>query len=260
MAAGEIAARSGFSRLWNAVGWTGSVAGFLIVSYYTMIAGWVLAYTWFFLSGNYAREVAAAAVGKFHAFIADSRTVSLWQLGFFVTGGAHLEARREPRRRMGKLLACTGAAGDSAGARGVFAGHRRCGRMGLSFAFAPDLSRLSTQPFSARWARLCFALGISAGIMIAYGAYMPWRGSRSQRAVLAVIGSIFAVSLLATVAIFPLVFHYGLNPAGGPQSASLRCSRWHLPRCREGGSSVLCSSRCSFSPHSPLRSAYSSPG
>jgi SNF family Na+-dependent transporter len=33
----------------------------------------------------------------------------------------------------------------------------------------------------------------------------------------ACIGSIFAVSLLATVAIFPLVFHYGLDPAGGPQ-------------------------------------------
>src|ERR1700678_3646949 len=42
-------------------------------------------------------------------------------------------------------------------------------------------------------------------------------GESLARAVLAVIGSIFAVSLLATVAIFPLVFHYGLNPAGGPQ-------------------------------------------
>src|ERR1700689_4665981 len=52
-AAGEIAARFGFSRLWDVVGWTGSVAGFLVVSYYTMIAGWVLAYSWFFLSGNY---------------------------------------------------------------------------------------------------------------------------------------------------------------------------------------------------------------
>ena len=47
-AAGEIAGRFGFSGLWNVVGWTGSVAGFLIVSYYTMIAGWVLAYTWLF--------------------------------------------------------------------------------------------------------------------------------------------------------------------------------------------------------------------
>jgi NSS family neurotransmitter:Na+ symporter len=42
-------------------------------------------------------------------------------------------------------------------------------------------------------------------------------GESLGRVVLAVVGSIFAVSLLATVAIFPLVFHYGLDPAGGPQ-------------------------------------------
>ena len=61
-----------------------------------------------------------------------------------------------------------------------------------------------------------YALGVSAGIMIAYGAYMS-AGESLGRVVLAVVGSIFAVSLLATVAIFPLVFHYGLDPAGGPQ-------------------------------------------
>jgi len=80
--AGVIAGRFGYSALWNVVGWTGSIAGFLIISYYTMIAGWVLAYTWFFLSGNYARGT-PAVVAKFHAFVADSRAVSLWQLGFF---------------------------------------------------------------------------------------------------------------------------------------------------------------------------------
>src|SRR6202789_2777937 len=42
-------------------------------------------------------------------------------------------------------------------------------------------------------------------------------GESLGRVVLAVVGSIFAVSLLATVTIFPLVFHYGLDPAGGPQ-------------------------------------------
>jgi SNF family Na+-dependent transporter len=44
-AAGVIANRYGFSRGWNIVGWTGALAGFLVTSYYTMIAGWVLAYT-----------------------------------------------------------------------------------------------------------------------------------------------------------------------------------------------------------------------
>jgi NSS family neurotransmitter:Na+ symporter len=214
-AAGEIAARFGFSRSWNVVGWTGSVAGFLVVSYYTMIAGWVLAYTWFFLSGNYARGGPAAAVGKFHAFIADSRAVSLWQLGFFAlvalisARGVNRGVEWANRWRAPALLAILLALVAYSLATGDVA-------QGLKFAFAPDLSRLSPAIVLGAVGQSLFALGVSAGIMIAYGAYMP-AGESLSRAVLAVIGSIFAVSLLATVAIFPLVFHYGLNPAGGPQ-------------------------------------------
>ena len=52
--------------------------------------------------------------------------------------------------------------------------------------------------------------------MITYGAYMA-PGESLRRNVLAVVGSIFVVSLLATVTIFPLVFRYGLNPAQGPE-------------------------------------------
>lgn len=214
-AAGEIAAQFGFSRLWNVVGWTGSIAGFLVVSYYTMIAGWVLAYTWFFLTGNYTRAGAPAAVARFHAFIADSPAVSLWQLGFFalvalisarglIRGVEWANRWRAPALLaiLLVLVAYSLATGDVA--------------QGLRFAFAPDFSRLSPAVVLGAVGQALFALGVSAGIMIAYGAYMP-AGESLRRAVLAVIGSIFAVSLLATLAIFPLVFHYGLNPAGGPQ-------------------------------------------
>jgi neurotransmitter:Na+ symporter, NSS family len=214
-AAGEIAARFGFSRLWNIVGWTGSIAGFLIISYYTMIAGWVLAYTWYFLSGTYAHGGATAAVAKFHAFIADSRAVSLWQLGFFAlvalisARGVNRGVEWANRWRAPALLAILLALAAYSLATGDVA-------RGLRFAFAPDLSRLSPAIVLDAVGQALFALGVSVGIMIAYGAYMP-AGESLGRAVLAVVGSIFAVSLLATIAIFPLVFHYGLNPAGGPQ-------------------------------------------
>ena len=201
-AAGEIAARFGFSRRWNVVGWTGSVAGFLIVSYYTMIAGWVLAYTWFFLSGNYAQRRPPAAVGKFHAFIADSRAVSLWQLGFFAlvalisARGVNRGVEWANRWRAPALLAILLVLVAYSLATGDVA-------RGLTFAFAPDFSSTHRRrSFSAPWARRCTRLGVSAGIMIAYGAYMP-AGESLGRVVLAVVGSIFAVSLLATRGHFP---------------------------------------------------------
>ena len=214
-AAGKIAAQFGFCGLWNVVGWTGCVTGFLVLSYYTMIAGWVFAYTWFFLSGNYSHGGASAATTRFHAFIADSPAVTLWQLGFFAlvalvsARGLNRGVEWANRWRAPALLAIllvlvaySLAVGDVA--------------HGLKFAFTADLGLLSPAVVLGAVGQALFALGVGVGIMIAYGAYMPV-GESLARAVLAVVGSIFAVSLLATVAIFPLVFHYGLNPAGGPQ-------------------------------------------
>ena len=179
-AAGRIAEQFGYSRLWNAVGWTGSIAGFLIIAYYTMIAGWVLAYTWFFLSGNYARGGAAAATGKFHAFIADSRAVSLWQLGFFalvalisargVNRGVEWANRWRAPALLTILLALVAyslATGDVA--------------RGLTFAFAPDLSRLSPAIVLGAVGQALFALGVSAGLAIALRGLHARGGVRRTR-------------------------------------------------------------------------------
>ena len=215
LAAGAIAARFGYSRLWNIVGWTGSIAGFLIMTYYTMIAGWVMAYTWFFLTGSYATGGVAPVVDKFTRFVADSRAVSLWQLAFIalvtmisvrgVNRGVEWINRARAPALLAILLILAGyslATGDVT--------------RGLHFAFAPDLSRLTPAVILGAVGQALFALGISAGIMIAYGAYMA-AGESLRRNVFAVVGSIFVVSLLATVIIFPLVFRYGLNPAQGPE-------------------------------------------
>lgn len=214
-AAGELAARFGYSRSWDVIGWTGCVAGFLLMTYYTMIAGWVMAYTWFFLTGHYPRGNPDAIVAKFHAFVADSTTVSLWQLGFLVlvtlTVGRGVNRGVEWANRWRApalliillvLVAYSLEIGDVA--------------RGLRFAFAPDLTRLNGGVVLGAVGQALFALGASVGIMIAYGSYMP-SGESLARSVLAVVGSIFLVSLLATVMIFPLVFHYGLNPAQGPE-------------------------------------------
>lgn len=214
-AAGVIAAQFGFSKAWNVVGWTGSIAGFLVISYYTMIAGWVLAYTWFFLTGDYPTGGVSASVDRFHMFVADSRAVALWQLGFFaivtVTLALGLNRGVEMANRFRApallaillvLVAYSLSTGDVS--------------RGLHFAFSPDLGRLTPAVVLGAVGQAFFALGVSAGIMIAYGSYMP-AGESVRGSVAAVIGSIVVVSLLATVVIFPLVFRYGLNPAEGPE-------------------------------------------
>jgi NSS family neurotransmitter:Na+ symporter len=215
LAAGAIATRFGYSRLWNIVGWSGSLAGFMIMTYYTMIAGWVMAYTWFFISGTYATGGVAPVVDKFTRFVADSRAVSLWQLAFIALvalisiRGVNRGVEWINRLRAPALLAILIILACYSLATGDVA-------RGLHFAFAPDFSRLTPSVILGAVGQALFALGISAGIMIAYGAYTT-AGESLRNNVIAVVGSIFVVSLLATVIIFPLVFRYGLNPAQGPE-------------------------------------------
>ncbi len=214
-AAGTIAAFFGFSARWNVVGWCGALAGFLIATYYTVIAGWVLAYTWFFLSGHYATAGTAAVVAKFKTFTADSFAVSLWQLGFLAlvtlvsSRGLNRGVEWANRWRAPALLAILLLLVGYSLLNGDVA-------RGLQFAFAPDFTRLTSAVVLGAVGQALFAVGVSAGIMIVYGSYMPAAESLGRN-LLVIVGAIFVVSLLATVAIFPLVFHYGLNPAEGPE-------------------------------------------
>jgi len=173
-----------------------------------------------FLSGNYARGT-PAVVAKFHAFVADSRAVSLWQLGFsrsLLSFRPAIESRVEWANRW----RAAGAARDSAGAVAYSLATGDVAR-GLRFAFAPDLSRLTSVVVLAPSARHSFAMGVSAGIIIAYGAYMPV-GESLQRSVVAVVGSIFAAIAARNRGDLPLMFHYGLNPA--------RVRNWSFRFCR----------------------------
>jgi len=70
-AAGVVAVAAGGSRIWNVIGVLGTIATFLIISYYTLIAGWVLAYAWRCASGRLVGATPAALQADWRAFLAD---------------------------------------------------------------------------------------------------------------------------------------------------------------------------------------------
>jgi neurotransmitter:Na+ symporter, NSS family len=86
-AAGVLAARVGLTRRWNAIGALGTLSSFLVFSYYTMIAGWVVAYALRTASGSLTGLSADAITGLFHDFVASPWRVWAWQLGFVVLTG-----------------------------------------------------------------------------------------------------------------------------------------------------------------------------
>lgn len=213
--AGEVAARSGLSRRWDAIGWLGTATAFFILSYYTMIAGWVLAYTWKCLSGQLAGLSHGAVHDQFQAFVSNPWTVGLWHLAFvaLVAGisarGIHRGIEIANKIRAPGLLVILLILVAYALATGDV-------ERGLRFALAPDFSKITPQVVLAAVGQAFYATGVGMAMMLAYGAYVP-RGASLLRAAFAITGSIVLVSLLATLMVFPLVFRYGMNPAQGAE-------------------------------------------
>jgi neurotransmitter:Na+ symporter, NSS family len=213
-AAGEVAASVGGSRRWNLIGLLGTWTAVIIMSYYTIIAGWVMAYVWKCASGELTALARADVPGYFHEFLSRPLEIGGWHLAFIVlagaisAGGVTRGIEVATRIRAPGLLILMLILDAYALIKGNV-------HLGLRFALTPDFGRLSGGVVLAAVGQAFFATGVGMGMMLAYGAYVPV-GVSLARSALVISGAILIVSLLATVMIFPLVYEYGLNPAQGP--------------------------------------------
>jgi NSS family neurotransmitter:Na+ symporter len=214
-AAGDLAARLGLTRKWDAIGIMGSLASFLVFSYYTMIAGWVVAYAVRTADGSLAHLSQTTLSNRFHAFIGSAEEIWAWQLGFVaLTGAVSASGLHQGIERISKfrapalLLLLLILVGYS-----LYVGDIE---HGLSFAFAPRSSTLSGELLLAAVSQAFYATGVGMAMMIAYGAYIPQNTSLTRSAIF-IVSSIIIVSLLATLVVFPLVFRYHLDPEQGPK-------------------------------------------
>ena len=85
----------------------------------------------------------------------------------------------------------------------------------LKFLFTPDFEKINGEVILKAFGQAFFSLGIGVGVMLTYGAYMPDKSSILPSAIIVAFSDGLA-SILAGLAIFPIVFAYGLSPAEGP--------------------------------------------
>ena len=214
-AAGVVARESGRSTKWNAIGILGTIAAFAIISYYTVIAGWVLAYTWKCATGALVGLSRPEVATLWRGFLASPVEIGAWHLAFLIVVavisargvGRGVEMATKVRAPvllilLVVLMAYAMSIGDV--------------RQGVRFAFAPNFSAITPQVVLAAIGQAFYATGVGMAMMMAMGAYVT-RGTSLVRTALIITGSILLVSLLATLTIFPLVFHYGMNPAAGTE-------------------------------------------
>jgi len=199
---------------WHYAGWLGVIAGFLILSYYSVIAGWATAYIFKINSALFEHIDAEGSTRLFNEFKSSPVFVGLWHTLFMaattliVSRGVSGGLERATRFMMPALLVMLVALDFYAMNSGGFG-------KGIAFLFDPDFSKLTGAGVLAAMGQAFFSLGLGMGSIMVYGSYLPSHVSIA-RSTLVVAGADTAVALMAGVAIFPLVFANGLEPTMGP--------------------------------------------
>lgn len=224
-----LAADEGLSRHWQWLGWGGVVAAFLILSYYSVIGGWTIAYALRVGSGVFTGQSAEAVAAAFDRFVSDPERLLAWHTVFMamttivVSRGVKSGLEKAVRYLMPALFLILLLLVGYAMNTGYFG-------QTLAFLFAPDFSRVSGAVVLSAMGQAFFSLSLGMGAIMVYGSYLPARASITRSA-FSVAAADTGVALLAGMAIFPIIFAGGLSPAQGAGLAfkSLPLAFAHMP-------------------------------
>jgi len=207
-----LASEENRSAQWSMLGWMGIVAGFLILSYYSMIAGWALSYVFRTGSGMFVGATADGVNSIFSTFVSDPERVLAWHTIFMVMtmlvvsrgvkNGLEKAVTYLMPLLFGLLVLLVGYA--------MSTGHFM---QGFDFMFSPGT--ITRSGVLVAMGHAFFTLSLGMGAIMVYGSYLPKETSITQ-AVMVIALADTAVALLAGLAIFPIVFAHGLTPDKGP--------------------------------------------
>jgi NSS family neurotransmitter:Na+ symporter len=198
---------------WQLTGWLGVASGFLILAFYSVVAGKAVAYIFKSLGGF--SGTAEQIIAEYGTMVADPWISILWHTVFMVltvgivAGGVKQGIERWAKILMPALLVLLialmfyGLFGTTGGAKAI------------DFLFKPDFSGLSAEGVLSALGHAFFTLSLGMGAMITYGSYMR-RENRIVRDAVTISVLDTVIALLAGIVIFSLVFAYGLAPNAGP--------------------------------------------
>jgi len=209
-----LSKKDGISRHWTTFGWVAMIGVFLILSFYCVIAGMTLDYTITSLFGELNNLNATSAVSYYNDMLASPLRLMLSQFVFVVaTGWIVAKGVQEGLEKSTSWM--TPALFIILVALVIYAMFAGDFLEGVSFLFNPDFSKITAKVALAAFGQAFFSLGIGVGVMLTYGAYMPRTSSILKSSIIISFSDGFA-AILAGLAIFPIVFKYGLSPTEGP--------------------------------------------
>ncbi len=188
----------------------------IVLSYYSVVGGWSLEYlyksvTFEFTAGSPTREQLALI---FDSFISSPwvplvcHTIFMLLTTLIIICGV-----RNGIERFGKIvmpilfviviaIAVRTATLPGAGE-------------GFKYLFRPDFAKITPQVCAAALGQGFFSLSVGFGIMLTYGSYVKKDDNIGKSSTLTVVTDL-GFALIASCAIIPAVFSFGINPEAGP--------------------------------------------
>lgn len=210
----ETAVEAGKNPRWGLIGWLGVLAGYIIFSFYSVVAGWVLHYIAGMGTGQFVDISSDLAGKRFESLLASADQMLLWHTLFVlmvvavVAGGVNKGLERATKVMMPALFLLLLVLLGYSFNTGSFA-------EGWSFLFSFNPEALTWDAVLVALGHSFFALSLGMGAIMAYGSYMGKKDSIG--ATVLTIGVLDTlVALVAGLAIFPIVFANQLDPGAGP--------------------------------------------
>lgn len=210
----RVKKRTPFRWLWPCCGALSVVAGFAVLSYYSVVAGWTLEYACNAGMNDFAGKTTETITQDFGAFCSDPLKPIVW-LSLFVaaTAGIVVMGVQKGIERASKvmmplllgilvLLGCCSMTLPGA-------------VKGLEFLFKPDFSKITTGVALDAMGQAFFTLSVGIGCLMTYASYFSDKVNIVKDSFsIAIIDT--CVAILAGVIIFPSAMSVGINPSAGP--------------------------------------------
>lgn len=211
----KIAKEEGRSPLWALIGWSGVIGAFIVISFYSVVGGWTLSYMQMAIAGTFDGIDGEAATDLFATgMIKNEGKMIFWHAAFMLTTigivaqGVEKGLERAVTVLMPALFVLlifmVGYAAFTADLGAA-----------IDFLFTPKFEDLTAENAIQALGQSFFSLSLALGSIMTYGSYLT-KNTDIGKSALTIAAADTGVALMAGLAIFPLVFSYGLNAGGGP--------------------------------------------